>query len=235
LEIAGFRAPPIMRGSLKYLIGLWLIFSGLVFPAMATETPDSLQAYNNNVPVKFVFNFDARYTLFRNDPVRIGGIKAGLEFKKHFRAGIGLYGLNAPVITSFIPTPDQPVSASEMKFRYAAVYGEWVLLKNKRWEVSLPLQLGYGKIQTKYLGAGHTLLQTDRRKIWLAEPAIAGHYKIYSWVGVGAGAGYRQALNPGSKSIRELNAPVYSLKAKIFLGDLYRQFRIRQKNRAFDF
>ena len=208
-----------MRG---FVIGL--ILSCLVLPVSAQIANDSI--FKVSEPkAKFVFNFDTRYTLLQNDPVRIGGLKAGIEWKQKFRTGFGMYALSTPLVTRFTSNPDQKIAEVKMKFRYAAVYGEWVLLRNKHWELSAPLQAGFGKIRNQYFDKQGQLLQTEYKPLWLIEPSVAAHYKIYSWVGLGAGAGYRQMLNYQQLQNNQLNAPIYYIKVKVFVGDLYRQFR----------
>lgn len=208
-----------MRG---FVIGLILSF--LVLPASAQITADSV--FKAASPkAKFVFNFDTRYTLVQNNQARISGLKAGIEWKQKFRTGLGMYALSSPLVTKFTTNPDQKVAEVKMKFRYAAVYGEWVLLRNKHWELSAPLQVGFGEIRNQYFDKQDQLLQTDYKPLWLIEPSVAAHYKIYTWVGLGAGAGYRQMLNHQQLQNNQLNAPIYYIKVKVFVGDLYRQFR----------
>jgi hypothetical protein len=204
----------------KFLVcWLFLVFGSIrLFAAGA----DSVQVLPKRRP-HFVFNFDTRYTLLQNDPARISGLKAGLEWCDHIRTGVGFYALSTPVITKLPTTgPDGKPIEARVKLAYAAVYGEYVMLRNKRWELSVPVQLGFGKTMNVYQNSMGEIQRTEKIPLWLVEPSVSGHYKVYSWVGVGAGAGYRQTLNDPRRETRQLNAPIYYVKVKLFAGELYR-------------
>jgi hypothetical protein len=71
-------------------------------------------------------------------------------------------------------------------------------------------------------------MKTEKVNVWLAEPALAGHYQFNPWVGVGAGIGYRHMLDESEKETRDLNSPIYQVKLKIFLSEVYRSVRDRK-------
>jgi len=199
-----------------------LFWLGIQAASAAVAFPDSLFTEHKTGP-HFVFNFDTRYTLFGNDPARISGLKAGLEWRSRFRTGLGFYTLSTPLKTKLpVTSPDQTAIEALVKFRYAAVYGEYVLLKNKRWETSVPMQLGFGSTLNVYKDAAGNVQRTTKVPLWLIEPSISGHYKVFPWAGIGAGAGYRQMLTHANRESGRLNGPIYYLKVKLFTGELYR-------------
>ena len=51
---------------------------------------------------------------------------------------------------------------------------------------------------------------------------VSGHYKIIPWLGVGLGSGYRFMYSGNSNTSRNFNSPIYVLKIKVFLGDIYK-------------
>ena len=203
----------------------WLFLIGTSIPALAlpAHAPDSSAVNSKKHGPHFVFNFDARYTLLQNAPARIGGLKAGLEWHNRLRTGIGFYALSSPVTTKLPATlPDEPPVEAQVKFSYGAVYAEYVMLRTKRWELSAPVQLGYGKTLNVYQNQQGQVQRTEKIPLWLVEPSVSGHYKVYSWVGLGAGAGYRQMLNASKRETQHLTAPIYYVKVKLFAGELYR-------------
>ena len=209
----------------KFLIAWLVLLCSTTLVLKAAVPTDSLRV-SKSKKARFVFNLDARYTLLDNEPVRVSGLKSGVEWCNKYRTGVGFYFLSSPLVTRFPAlSPDQPATETRLKFRYAAVYGEYVVLKNEKWEISLPMQAGYGKMFSEQHTTNGKLLNTETQPIWLVEPSVAGHYKIYNWVGIGAGVGYRQLLGQTNQEANHLNAPIYYIKAKLFLGDLYRLFR----------
>jgi hypothetical protein len=211
----------------EFFVGL--LFFCLVFTSygQALSSPDSVTA-EKAPKFRFVFNFDTRYTLLENDRARISGLKTGIEWKNKYRAGLGYYFLSSPIVTKLPATIDQAAVEARVKLAYAAVYGEYVLVRSRKWEVSTPVQLGFGLTRNQYQNNKGETISTARVPLWLIEPSVSGHYKVYSWAGIGAGAGYRQVLCQANRETSQLNAPIYYIKAKFFVGELYRQFR---KNR----
>jgi len=118
---------------------------------------------------------------------------------------------------------------TELRFRYVALYGEYVLIGTPRWELSTPTQLGFGKVFGRYRlpDGSRQLSPTDH--IWLVEPSLVGHMRIFRWVGVGAGAGYRQMLFQNGNQERELSGFILIGRVKLFLGDLYKIARGRER------
>ena len=60
------------------------------------------------------------------------------------------------------------------------------------------------------------------RNIILFEPAITGHYKLIRWVGLGFGVGYRVMLKNNHQLKDNLSSPIYILRLKIFVDEIYR-------------
>lgn len=211
----------------RFLVVCCVFWLGIQASMASIAFPDSLFTEHKSGP-HFVFNFDTRYTLFGNNPARISGLKAGLEWRNRLRTGLGFYALSTPLKTRLpITTPDQQAIEAQVKFRYVAVYGEYVLLKNKKWEASLPVQLGFGSTLNVYQDASGNVQRTTKVPLWLIEPSVSGHYKVFPWVGIGAGAGYRQMLTHTNRESDKLNGPIYYLKVKLFTGELYRLFKAR--------
>ncbi|KAA9331118.1 hypothetical protein [Adhaeribacter soli] len=211
-------------------------FTGLLaavsLPLSAAVPADSALVNTLQPKVRFVFNFDTRYTLLDNDRARISGLKTGLEWKNKYRAGLGYYFLSSPLVTQLPVAADQAPVEARVKFAYVAGYGEYVFLKTERWEASVPLQIGVGKTLNQYHNQQGQVVNTERVPLLLFEPSVSGHYKIYNWVGVGAGAGYRHMLNQARQETSHLNAPIYYVKAKLFVGELYRQVKRKHCRKA---
>ncbi|MBC6989272.1 hypothetical protein [Hymenobacter sp. BT491] len=175
---------------------------------------------------RIVFQFDNRYSLLNGRLVGINGLKLGVEWRNRLRTGAALYLLSSG-IPSDEPTPLDlpPATTAEMRFRYVAVYGEYVLIGNRRWELSTPTQFGVGRFFSRYELPNGQVRKSPKELIWLVEPSVASHYRVWRWLGVGAGLGWRQTLFINNALEHELNAPIFYGRVKLFLGDLYKVFR----------
>jgi hypothetical protein len=188
----------------------------------------SLQAQPERRKPSLIITLDGRFSFIRDQKVDIQGIKLGLGWRK-WRAGIGFYGLLKPqeytsTVTRRIrgQLVTQTFSA-KLSLWYGALFAEYVLVHSDRWEISLPIQIGYGRTQIRaFLPNGTEFTGnngSNTQDIFLIEPSLTGYYKILSWIGPGVGIGYRQTLYAEDRINKNFNNPIYILKAKLFLGD----------------
>jgi hypothetical protein len=227
--------PPCLSGllialSLMRLKGcFWLfILAFILFPGMNgslhAQKVDSTRHFFPDPSIamrakpKLFFSFDTRRSFFSNSDVKISGIKIGLDFKKTMKFGLGLHWLNTPIYRTFyepdsLGRPDTVVS--QLGFGYLAFSSEYVYYRSKRWEFSTALYLGAGSMQ--FTNRPHTI-----RNFGLLEPDLNGQYKIFPWLGIGFGGGYRMMMMQDVKLRRSLNNPIYKFGIRLFIGELYK-------------
>lgn len=207
------------------------VFAGLLAAHAAVAAPqqpapprDSLKgrALVPRLPHnRFVVQYDSRYSIINHHLTTINGLKLGMEFKSRFRTGAAIYFLSTGVPTRQAKPENAAEDAdAELRFRYLAGYAGYVLLENRRWELSANLQLGLGSVYVLYEAEDGDLDKTPREFLGVAEPAIAAQYRVFRWGGVGTGAGWRQPLFVPKAIQKELNGPVFYLRANLFLGEL---------------
>ncbi|KUG08347.1 hypothetical protein [Solirubrum puertoriconensis] len=179
---------------------------------------------------RVVFQFDQRFSLLQNELVGINGVKLGVEWRGRLRTGVGVYFLGSALPTNApAPFPLPAGTENTVRFRYAALYGEYVLIGTPRWELSVPVQAGLGRYYVRYEQPDGSVYRTPRQHIWLVEPTLGGHMRVFRWVGVGAGAGYRQALLTNKNLENDISGAIFYGRVKLFLGDLYKIVRGRQR------
>jgi hypothetical protein len=84
------------------------------------------------------------------------------------------------------------------------------------------LSLGYGFANIGHRHVGETEYKIVQGKQgFLLHTGVSAHYRIFSWLGVGMGLGYRQVLTPDTLVNQAVSGVFASFKLKIFLGDLY--------------
>jgi hypothetical protein len=179
---------------------------------------------------KVVFSFDSRNTFILGERAGIFGFKIGIEHDKCHRFGMGFYSIkNKSVIrlgkNDVSYTPKNGIARDTVVdlfagLDYMTLYYEYVWLSKKRWEISSPVSVGYGTASVNYIINRVKYTYSDVPVITF-EPTVVGHYKIFSWVGVGAGFGYRKIVFSNNRIGRRLDAPLYILKIKLFLGFLF--------------
>lgn len=149
------------------------------------------------------------------------GIRVGLDFDGLVRVGGGLYFLSSDVYHQFLlsdPATGGPYTAiGKLNFRYVSIFFEPVLLRSKRWEISIPLHLGIG--DSYYEGAGFELSQP--KTALLSEASLSCQYKILPWVGLSGGVGYRRLLREINPTGENLHAPIYIFSIKFFAEWVY--------------
>jgi len=190
---------------------------------------------------KIVLGLGGHNSLVGGEKVRIGGMRLGLEFKRKWRFGFGLNYLN-PAIFREGGDALNPVFY-RIDFAYFNIFGEYIILNNRRWEFSFPLVLGGGattvssRISDKALWIPNQVVGLSVSQI-----SAVGYYKVWRWLGIGMSIGYRNVTSKSNKNpeLSEIvttafDGPTWAIKTKIYLGELWRAiFKKKKKNKTID-
>ncbi len=212
---------------LRYVwLGLVLLPASAWAQAGGTGGRDSM-VRRPNIPRlprnRFVVQYDSRYSILNRHFTTVNGLKLGLEFKSRFRTGAAIYFLSTGVPSRQAKPENAAEDAdAEIRFRYLAAYAGYVLLEKRRWELSANLQLGLGSAYVLYQAANGDLAKTPRDFMGIVEPTLAAQYRVFRWGGFGTGLGWRQPVFVPRAIQKELNGPVFYLRANLFLGELFK-------------
>ena len=201
-------------------------------PAAPVALPDTAgrRAVLRLEKPRFVIFYDSRYSVLNHRFVVINGLKAGIELRNRLRLGAGIYFLSSRIPTRQArPFGIADAARADLRFRYLAGYAEYVLLANRRWELSAPLLVGLGSAWVQYDLPTAGSAETPHDFMGVAEPSLAAQFKVFRWGGVGAGAGWRQPFFVPGTVQRELNGPVFYVRAKLFLSDLIKVARFHRR------
>ncbi|GAA4053625.1 hypothetical protein GCM10022409_45700 [Hymenobacter glaciei] len=178
---------------------------------------------------RFVVQYDSRYSILNHHFTTVNGLKLGIEFKSRFRTGAAIYFLSTGV-PSRQAKPDNAAEEAdaEIRFRYLAAYAGYVLLEKRRWEISANMQLGMGSAYVLYETDDGDLDKTPRSVLGIVEPTLAAQYRVFRWGGFGTGLGWRQPVFVPLPIQRELNGPVFYLRANLFLGELFKVLKDKE-------
>ncbi len=171
---------------------------------------------------RFDLKLDTRNSYITTQRAKIFGLKIGFEYNETVKLGIGYNQLTSTIskektILQGFEEIDK-VQAS-LKFVYVSPYFEYVFHRNKKWEHTIPIQIGFGNswYEHRYNGSK---IRENYRPVILYEPAMTTQYKILPWIGFGVGLGYRILLL-NNKSIDEnFNSTIYVFRVKIFMGEI---------------
>jgi hypothetical protein len=166
---------------------------------------------------------ESRHSFIKNDLVKVTGVRLGLIFQKKLKVGIGYSWLKSNVtnnlaITNYLGKPD--TVKNFLKFGYIAYYADFVFHKTKRWQLSVPLQLGTGLAWFKY-NNGNEDIKSKKHFLSLYEPGITVQFKITKWLGLGADIGYRFTLKNTQYVGDKLNSPTYAFKLMLWFDQLF--------------
>jgi hypothetical protein len=167
---------------------------------------------------------ESRYSLYENSLINVTGVRIGVAFQHKLRIGAGLSWLKTDATKIFNEKSEDGSNVrtlKRLKFWYLCYYLDFVFYKTKRWQLSVPIQLGTGSCWYQK-ERGYNLGGNDSKYfLLLYEPGITAQFKIFKWFGLGSDVGYRFSLSSGKKSGINLNSPSYSFKVLFWFDQLY--------------
>jgi len=211
----------------------------LIVPYAHSQTDTTKQEVKKTKDYKFIFGFDSRISWVLDTRTRFNGVKIGVEYMGKDRVGLGFYGVKNPIIIKDVPTIVDSVPMFNgfdtvlvpildtlnylTHYSYITIFLDHIFISKRKWELSMPLQLGAGTATIDYTNpVTAKRVEVVKFGFLVTEISIAGHYKFFSWIGVGTGLGYRSMITKDKQVKKAFDAPIIVFKLKIFLGDLYR-------------
>lgn len=178
---------------------------------------------------KFDAVLDGRNSFDDGSPVRVGGLRLGLEFKRVHRFGIGFYGLSEIERDNF-QTLDNGIVPARLKLDYSTFYYERVLYFSRRWEISGTAHLGSGQIKISYNDPKDSTLTFNEQPIdiRILETSVSAYYHITWWFSIGGGVGHRWIEDTPVELGNIYDSTVYLVKAKFRFGKMLRAIRNKQ-------
>jgi len=187
----------------KLILIIIVLCSSILAPFLA---PYVLSIFNGKAVPGDIIDFDP--------------IKAIPQVTEYAGEGFELYSIKASNI--------KPDGVMDLKTNLALLksdafypHVEYVFYKKNRWEFSLPLSIGIGNTRYEYL-YNNTEFQRDKKIVVICETGVSGDYKLFSWLGIGMGAGYRLMIIDNKAIDENFNSIIYILKIKLFLSEIWR-------------
>jgi len=168
---------------------------------------------------RFEFKVDSRHSFINQRGVKTVGVKVGIQFADKLSFGIGYNQLWSP------PSSNISQNGMETKVRLGfynlCPYLEYVFFRDKKWELSIPVQIGLG---SSYYSNNTSIVNEKLRKefVMTYEPAITFQYRLLKYFGAGFGIGYRLMVLPNQQLNEKFTSPVYIFKTRIYFQDILR-------------
>lgn len=207
-----------------YLI--WLILF-TYFPVWAK--PDSTSNAKN---IRFVMSLDSRSTIIDRRHIRINGILSGVSFgEKSHKITVGYYWLGYDASQRLINWHKKLSQSINLSYytktdvQFVSFAYWYPLLKNHKWTVSIPVEMGIGQETAHY----RQLINDNpiKNKNFHLEPyqiGLYGEYRITPWAGLDAQFGYRNAISDGH--FRKRFAGIYySYGITVYPGTIYQDLK----------
>lgn len=199
-----------------------VIISCFILSTSKAQLLDSLQSYIHTKPT-IDARLESRNSFIKYGRAEVSGVRFGVSFKRKLRLGAGYSWLNSSVFEPKIISDlngNKTTVDNYLRFGYAAFYADFVFHKTKRWQLSVPIQLGTGASWFEYR-FNNEWLKSKKRFLLIYEPGISVQFKIFKFLGLGTDVGYRFVLKNNKYVGDKLNSPTYAFKLLIWLDQLY--------------
>ena len=192
---------------------------------------DSLhQIFNSSSSIDA--RLESRWSFIRNEVITVTGVRLGVAYHRKLRIGGGLSWLqtNRPEIFREVNElgVEQDVTRY-LKFGYLCYYIDFVYYRTKRWQLSVPIQLGTGMSWFQKEQVYHTNIKDKKYFLLLYEPGITVQFKIFRWLGLGGDVAFRFVMRNQKKIGEQLNSPTLSGKILFWPDQLF--YELAPKNK----
>lgn len=172
---------------------------------------------------KLEVRMDSRHSFINQTGVKTVGFKVGIQFNEKLSFGMGYNQLWSPLSRTIA---DQGVE-KKVKLAYYNIspYVEYVFFRDDKWELSIPVQFGFGSSYYKKSG-NQGSGQLRKEFVMSYEPAITFQYRFLKYFGAGFGIGYRLMIIPNQQLEEKFTSPVFIFKTGIYFQDVFRDLNI---------
>lgn len=169
------------------------------------DTMGTLSRVSPQNKVKLFFNFDARGTFIQHKHINVFGVNAGITFgEKRNRLTAGYYWLGYNAARRLVnwrkmfpnPLNLSYYTATDVRF---ANFAYWhTAIRNKRWVLSTPLEIGIGNESTRFRDLFDSVTSGSRKDYFIPlQVGVYAEYRALRWAGINSQIGYRNALSSG--------------------------------------
>lgn len=168
--------------------------------------------------------YESRWSFIRNELIAVSGVRLGVAYKRKLRIGGGISWLKTNWAENFYSTNingETILEVKYLKFAYLCYYIDFVYYRTKRWQLSVPIQVGTGMSWYQKQKQYRFHIPEKKNLLLLYEPGITVQFKITRWLGAGTDVAFRFVLRNEKKIGQQLNSPTLSIKALFWPDQLF--------------
>ena len=189
----------------------------LLFTEGAAQLLDSIAMSLEEKP-RVLFKLDGRGSFISTRSASIWGFKVGLEHNDRVQYGLGYSWLRNEITQE--ADLNGEIVPTRVRFGYVTAYFEYAFYQRKKWEVSIPVQVGLGQAWNEHKLESGEKYKLNKSWVFMYEPAMTVEYRLLKFFGVGFGVGYRLAIKTNRDMEGALTAPTYLVKLKLYLPEI---------------
>ena len=159
------------------------------------------------------FAYDSRNAFIDHNLINVQSLKIGVNFGGKLAIGGGYSWLTTKIYDPKIildKEANQDVTVQrQLSFSYVCYYVEYTYYKSKRWEFSVPMQVGVGRLAYAYQYKGIETKE-DQSFCFVYEPEVDVKFKLCRWIGLEADVGYRILIKNDPLVTKRFNSPLFS-------------------------
>ena len=198
----------------------FLLFISQVSKAQFLDTLHTIFKNKSSIDARL----ESRNSFINNQLISVTGVRLGVAYQRKLRVGGGISWMKSNYSTDFYATNEIgkiDTIKKYLKFTYLCYYIDFVFYKTKRWQLSVPIQVGTG-LAWFQKGEKFNLYSGDKKSfLLLYEPGITAQFKVFKWFGLGTDIAYRFTLKNTKKIGEKLNSPTYSFKVLIWFDQIF--------------
>ena len=213
-----------MRAMMPVLLAVLVIASPACAQADQPLAPSTVQngkPAKVKAPYRVIFNFDYRNTFVDAEPVRFYGLRIGAQRGRDLLA-VGFYGLGDAYVQRQVPVEGVGIRDHLIDFDYVALSYERLLVNSRSWDIGIPLSIGLGTYRRSYINEDNKPVPYAVNELVPLEATLQIDLKIFKWLYIGTGMGYRHVLAADPAASRTLSDWTWYGKVGLRLGVLVR-------------
>ncbi len=220
-----------MKG--KQVCGI-LLFALLVLTTGAkAQLVDSIKTSLTKKP-KISFRYDSHGSFITNTPAHMTALGLGVRLGNYVRMGWAINWLNTPIYRKkIIATGPESSDTVNAKLNYGlfSLYANVVVGRINKWEFTVPFELGFGSSSYSYTDKNNKTQEFAKGGIVTIEPMFMTEYKVFKWLGVGAGLGLR-LVPVNNRAMKEnFNSLLWDANVSVYFGEIYKGIKRSIKKR----
>ena len=178
--------------------------------------------------------FDSYYSFIGNKSADVWGFKGGVKIDEKWRLGVGYNLLSSDIVEQKVLPSEELAYAkndtvkAQLFFRYFPVMAEYIHYNEGNWQISTPLQVGYGQSYFQYFDKNNNKRRIFKKGVVASQLGVNAQYRVLKWFGLTEGVEYRWMLVNNKKFDGKMNSPFFVFGIKIFLSEFVK--RLKEEN-----